>query len=103
MNARYGARSSVRYWMFDVQCSMFVLSLRRLTGTLPLVLRGDVAVRLDVFPVALVPPVENLRRNEDGGEGGSHDADEKGKRNVAQYAAAEHEHRKGGGDGSRAR
>ena len=33
---------------------------------------------LDVLPVALVPPVEHLRRDEDRGEGRGDDADEEG-------------------------
>ena len=63
-------------------------SFRCVAGALPLVLRRDVVVRLDVLPVALVPPVEDLGGDEDGGEGGGDDADEEGEGDVVQLAAA---------------
>src|SRR5438270_568319 len=79
--------------------------LRRLAGTLPLVLRRDVLVSLDVLAVAFVPPVEDLRRDEDRGEGRGDDADEERERNIAERAARrrEDEERERGEEGRRRR
>ena len=49
-------------------------SFRGLAGPCPFVFRGDVGVRLDVLPVALVPIVEHLGCLEYGREGAGHDA-----------------------------
>ena len=46
-----------------------------------------------MLPVALVPPVEDLGGDEDGGEGRGDDADKEGEGDVVQLAAAEHPQR----------
>jgi len=44
-------------------------------------------MRLDMFPVALVPPVEDLGGNEDGRKRTGHDANEESERDVTEYPA----------------
>src|SRR4051812_35475192 len=66
---------------------------RRLAGTLPFVLRSDIVMRLDVLPVAFVPPVEDRTRDEDRGERAGHDTNEEREREIIDHTAAKDEQR----------
>src|SRR5215212_5070385 len=85
--------------MLNVRCSAFDVRLTlfsRLARALSFVFRRNVVVRLDVLPVALVPPIEDRARDENRRERAGDNADEKSERQVVDHTAAKNIERERG-------